>query len=264
MAKGNYLWYGKKIDNFNNPHRSIYILLRKEGEKMAKKRNPNISDFLKKYYDNISENIDNEVWKPILLGDFPIYEISNLGRVRRLDNGFIINPFHSYRKDSNGKFLYERPTYLRVQLYYYENGIRYKKHMEISRLVAINFIPIPNEYKSLGLTEKDLEVNHIKGGYNIYDNSISNLEWCTQKENIHKAFETGLRHPPKGENHHSTFLNENDVIQICEFIEAGFNVKDTYDLISLSVDIPFKQFKPNYYNIKYKNSWKFISQNYNF
>lgn len=231
---------------------------------MPKKRKP-LSEFLQKYYHLINESTEIEEWKPIEVGDYPLYEISNHGRIRRIDTGLIINPFHSYRKDNDGKYIKDRPTYLRVQIYYYDNGIRKKKHFEISRLVALHFIPIPDKYTKQGLTANDLEVNHIRGGYEIYNNFVSNLEWCTQKENIEKAFETDLRHPPKGESHHSTFLNENDVIQICQCIENGLNAKDTFTSIELSRDdIDYEQFKHNYYNIKYKNSWLFISQNFDF
>ena len=93
---------------------------------------------------------------------------------------------------------------------------------------------------------------------------VSNLEWCTTQENIEKAFETDLRHPKKGNEHHATFVNEDDVIEICKFIESGKNVKDTYNNIKLSVDVDFDKFKPLYYNIKYKKSWVYISQHFNF
>ena len=230
---------------------------------MPKKRQK-LSKFLNKYYKLIESHEDTEKWKDILLGDKVIYEISNHGRVRRKDTQYVINPFHSYRKNRDGTYNYERPTYLRVQLYYYEDNKRKKKHEEISRLVAKHFIPIPQKYINEGYDENTLEVNHIKGGTEIYNNFVSNLEWCTQQENIDKAFETGLRHPVKGENHHATFLTVEHVIFICECIENGMNAQQTYDLINPRLNISFKKFKPNFYNIKYGNSWKHISQHYNF
>ena len=230
---------------------------------MPKKRKE-LSEFLKMYYNIIETTEICQEWKDIILGDFPLYEVSNLGLVRRKDNQYIINPFHSYRKDNDGNFILERPTYLRVQLYYYENGVRKKKHYEISRLVALHFIDIPEKYLQQGYTADTLEVNHINGGYEIYNNTIDNLEWCTTKENIEKSIETNLRHSPYGINHHSTFFNESDVMQICECLEKGMNAKKTYENIKLSINITFKHFKQNYYSIKYKKSWKFISQYYNF
>lgn len=230
---------------------------------MPKKRKE-FSSFLKKYYYLIENSCEKEEWKDIDIGDTVIYQISNHGRVRRKDNKYVINPFHSYRKKGSD-VLYNRPTYLRVQLYYYENGKRMKKHYEISRLVAKYFIPIPQKYIDMGLSEDDLEVNHIKGGIEIYNNFSSNLEWCTTKENITKAIETGLRNPPYGEKHHSTFFTVNDVITICECLEKNMSVRESFDKIHLDVPVlTYKKFKQNFYSIKYRKSWNFISQNYNF
>lgn len=228
------------------------------------KKRKNLTTFLSKYYELINTSDEVEEWKDINLGDYPLYQISNHGRVRRKDNKYIINPFHSYRKDENGKFIKTRPTYLRVQLYYYENGKRKKKHFEISRLVAEYFIPIPQKYIDSGYTIDTLQVNHIYGGYKIYNNFASNLEWCTADENIIKAHETGLCHPKKGEEHHATFINTDDVKAICKCIESGYNVKKSYDNIRLSTNLPFQQFKNCFYSIKYKKSWVYISKNYNF
>lgn len=237
---------------------------------MPKKRK-SLSKFLKEYYNLINQSDEVEIWKDIELGDKVLYQVSNHGQIRRKENGLIINPFHSYRKDKDGNFILDRPTYLRVQLYYYENGKRKKKHFEISRLVAKYFIPIPQKYIDEGYTEDTLQVNHIKGGYEIYNNFVSNLEWCTSQENVDKAFETGLRHPPKGENHHSTFIDINSVMKICKCIEKGMNAKNTYIKMCkykrLKTDISkieYTIFKSLFYSIKYKKSWVYVSQNYNF
>ena len=232
---------------------------------MPKKRKQ-LSKFLEKYYELIECSDEDEIWKDIQLGDIPLYQISNHGRVRRKDNKYVINPFHSYRKKNDGEYDKNKPTYLRVQLYYYIDGKRYKKHFEISRLVAIHFIEIPKHYIDNGYTQDTLEVNHIKGGYEIYNNFVSNLEWCTPQENIIKSVETGLTHPRFGENHHSTYLNISDVIYICECIENSLGVKKSYELApdEFKKRVSYKKFKPCFYNIKYKKSWKFVSCNFNF
>ena len=68
---------------------------------MPKKRK-SLSKFLEKYYSLINQSDEEEIWKDIELGDRPLYQISNHGQVRRKENGLIINPFHSYRKDKYG------------------------------------------------------------------------------------------------------------------------------------------------------------------
>ena len=68
------------------------------------------------------------------------------------------------------------------------------KHRFVHRLVAETFIPVPD-------SSEPLQVNHIDG--NKRNNSISNLEWVTARENTLHAFRTGLRVPQaKGKDSH--------------------------------------------------------------
>ena len=63
--------------------------------------------------------------------------------------------------------------------------------MSVHRLVALTFIPNPQNKK---------QVNHING--NKEDNTVPNLEWATAQENVIHALNTKLRVPPKGKDHH--------------------------------------------------------------
>ena len=62
------------------------------------------------------------------------------------------------------------------------------KRMTIHRLVALHFIPNP---------ENKPEINHKDGDKTNY--SVNNIEWCTAKENRRHAVDTGLLVNPSGE-----------------------------------------------------------------
>lgn len=126
-----------------------------------------------------------EIWKDIK-GYEGLYQVSNLGRV----------------KSSNyGRMGYEKilkPNINRKG--YHLIGLHLKGKVscaKIHRLVAIAFIPNPNNYP---------QVNHIDG--NPGNNSITNLEWCDNRYNTNHAYKIGL-HIPTGK-HRKVYCKELD------------------------------------------------------
>ena len=109
--------------------------------------------------DNQVLNI--EKWKQI--PNLP-YEISSLGKIRNLQGKVL-------------KTYIQNSGYEQIKINY--QGLHI--HKSIHRLVAEAFIPNPlnKEY-----------VNHIDG--NKLNNTVDNLEWCTNSENILHARKTGL------------------------------------------------------------------------
>jgi hypothetical protein len=113
------------------------------------------------YYPPGAEFDSDEIWKPIQ-GFEGLYEISNYGRVKSIG---------SYNACKRGIMnpMVDLDGYLHVRLY--NDGI--SKDISVHRLVAIAFIPNPNNYKY---------VNHKDE--NTMNNSVTNLEWCTNSYNL--------------------------------------------------------------------------------
>lgn len=113
--------------------------------------------------------IIKEVWSPIknFIG---YYEISNFGNVKRIK---------VCRGTAGGKIkTYLGNGYSKVDLYISQK----RKKSYIHRLIAEAFIP-NHQNKS--------QINHIDN--NRANNAISNLEWTTQKENIHHCIKSGRK-----------------------------------------------------------------------
>lgn len=122
------------------------------------------------------------------------YEVSNLGRVKSVARIKSANRGGKYFKPE--KILanaVDNSGYVRLLLA--KEGV--KKKLKLSRLVALCFIPNP---------ENKPYVNHID--CNKLNDTYTNLEWCTQVENVKHAYENHLRSSNKGKRHAYHFSHE--------------------------------------------------------
>jgi hypothetical protein len=106
-----------------------------------------------------------EEWRPIL--ECEKYFVSNLGRIKSL---------------KGSKEIILKPATLKKG--YLIVGVRQSgvsRSFRVHRLVAAAFIPNPDNKP---------QVNHIDG--DKLNNCVSNLEWCSNRENVVHAFASGL------------------------------------------------------------------------
>lgn len=118
-----------------------------------------------------------------------------------------------------------------------ENGI--VKQFYAHRLVAEQFLP--------KIEGKDF-VNHLDGDKT--NNHVSNLEWCTKKENSVHAMDMGLC-DNRGENHGRTNLTNEIVLKIREAYKRGVKGTALQEMFNVS--------KWNAYCIATGRRWKHVN-----
>ena len=100
---------------------------------------------------------------------FPNYKINSDGYVTSINRNIRLKPMHNHK------------GYQLVSLYHRVDGKQKVKPKVIHRLVAEAFIPNPNNLP---------QVDHIDG--NKEHNSVNNLQWISNLDNMRKAMADGL------------------------------------------------------------------------
>ncbi len=138
--------------------------------------------------------MNQEIWK--IISDFPNYEVSNHGRVRRRVTG---------RGTWAGRILSDRVTTVGYKAVSLSNDYQHA-YPSVARLVLTAFVGDPPD---------SYQANHING--DKLDDRIENLEWTTRDENMQHAKRTGLLRPVQGEKHYAAILTADQVLEIRAF-----------------------------------------------
>ena len=136
----------------------------------------------------------SEVETFVEIEGFEKYEVSNLGRVRNIKSGRILKPHLNH----NG--------YLKHHLYKHNK----LKELFLHRIIAIAFIDNPEEKP---------QVNHIDE--NKLNNDLSNLEWCTERENVIHGTRTKRAAEKLSKKVIQLDLNDNVLNEFESMVQAG-------------------------------------------
>ena len=160
------------------------------------------------------ELLPGELWLPVFDPEYivkPYYYISNYGRV-----------YSSSRYGGHlRKLIVDEHGYYRVQLRLLDGSGRY---FPVHRLVLYAFNYIPG-CENLQCNHKDTIKTH---------NHISNLEWCTCKENIVHAVSTGIFGALADNNPNSNTTDE-QVRMVCEYWIDGKSYNEINKLTGVSI-----------------------------
>ena len=108
-------------------------------------------------------------------------------------------------------------------------GLNGPVQVQVSKIVAASFLGKPKEGEV---------VNHLNG--NKLDNRAKNLEWTSQKYNIHHSNERGLRMRTSQRMSDLTSDERNEIRKFCGVIKKGLLAK-IYGIKSSEITLIMKQ-----------------------
>lgn len=161
-----------------------------------------------------------EIWKDVV-GFEGTYQVSNLGRVKRLEciikMGNQVTSWEQPLPEYVFKPSCDSRGYAQVALTIGEH----KRTARIHRLVAEAFLEPPSQEllkECLNAGVDRAFVNHIDS--DIANNTVTNLEWCSPGHNVKHSYEFGSKIAKKGEDHANSMLKESEVLEIYRLATA--------------------------------------------
>lgn len=200
--------------------------------------NPNLFGLL--YFNEIFIDITEDIVPNIV----DCYKISNYGKVYNKYKGILLKQY--MRGGNNSDYCY---TILKLK-----NG-KYRQ-------IAIHRLVISSFYPQLGSLDNKLDVNHKDGiktnNYISYnDPNRGNLEWSSRKDNIIHSYRTGLHNI--GEDNCKSIITNHDAMKIIELLSLDkYTSKEIVEIVGGNCTTSIVD------SIRSKESWKHLSENYNF
>ena len=188
--------------------------------------------------------LDNEDWLPLNRELYPqikpYYWISSKGRVYSTKTNSILSTRHLDP-------LKHVSPYFKVTLQISIMDFAFSQTFPIHRLMLSTFNPVN------GMEE--LLVNHKDG--NKLNDDLSNLEWCTPRENSMHALNHGLYTPIYGEDHCCAKINEGTAKEIIRLLlERRYNQHEIAEKLGTSQSIVS--------SIATKKAWKHLTRDIDF
>lgn len=186
--------------------------------------------------------MQEEIWK-----DYPQYperyQVSDHGNVRN-------KPFMKQSTNKGGpySFLTKQKQLIPLlnddgywQLRLQVDGVKFTR--KIHRMVAETFLENPENLPS---------VNHKNSSRQ--DNSVDNLEWCTERYNVQHGYDSGSN-SNAGEKHPRALLNNEIVLNIRELEIEGLTCKEISDRLDFKYHTIHKVLhRKNWKNVEPENS----------
>jgi hypothetical protein len=168
------------------------------------------------------------------------YQISTWGRIININGKYM-----KYETDKDG---YQRCTLTTIY--------GKKKHFMVHRLIAIHFIPNP---------ENKPQVNHLypEDKTKLF---VEYLEWSTDKENKAHSTKLGLQEILSCEAHGMSTITCDDAHKICKMMEKGYSNKDICKAFGYTKDDKKakEKFRGVIKHIRSRKTWLPISRMYEF
>lgn len=171
---------------------SLKIVYKNVSELKPYKNNPRINDDAVKYVANSIKQFNEEI--AVIENKYIVTKKGDVYTIHYSKRGLCKQKL---RKHTNG--------YLRATIF--------GKDMYVHRLVALCFIPNPNNYKEISHEDNDKT-----------NNNIQNLKWCNRKYNNKKMFKDGIK----------TNEEMSKIAKMPRLKLRKFNIEQIKDIIRLS------------------------------